>query len=163
MLFCDMDGVLADFNRGYHETFGIVANKTIDNVDWLKVRNHKDFFRNLPPMPDMLELWEFIGQFNPIILTGVPKDVPEAVSNKLGWIHRYLGNDVEVRCCQSSKKWQHALPGDVLIDDWVKYKHRWEKAGGMWITHISAKTTIETLKQHIGCTFANFFTELNNG
>ena len=36
-------------------------------------------------------------------------------------------------------------PGDILIDDWEKHKDAWVNAGGIWITHTSAKDTIEQL------------------
>lgn len=147
MLFCDMDGVLADFDRGYHDVFGIVANKTIDNVDWKKVRNHKDFFKNLPPMPDFDELWGFISQFNPVILTGVPSSVKEAPDEKKAWIIKNIGEHVEVRCCKSAEKYLHAQPGDILIDDWTKYQHKWLSVDGIWVTHTAAATTIEELKR----------------
>jgi len=145
-LFCDMDGVLADFDKGYFETFGIVVDREKDNVDWNLVRNQKDFFLNLPPMPDFRELWDFIEKYEPIILTGVPSDVPEAVSNKLSWIHKNIGDHVEVRCCKSRNKYKHAIIGDILIDDWMKYMHKWCNAGGVWITHTSAKNTISMMQ-----------------
>ena len=56
------------------------------------------------------------------MLTGVPKDVEEAPDNKRAWVVRHLGDHVEVRCCRSKEKCLHAAPGDVLIDDWEKYK-----------------------------------------
>ena len=33
-------------------------------------------------------------------------------------------------------------PGDILIDDWPKYKHLWEEAGGIFILHTSAAQSI---------------------
>jgi hypothetical protein len=143
-LFVDMDGVLADFERGYWEAFGVDVSKQTDNVDWTKVRNHKDFYLNLPPMPDISVLWSCIYQLNPIILTGVPHSVEEACANKTGWVRRCLG-DIEVRCCRSSEKYLHAEAGDILIDDWEKYRHKWEEVGGIWITHTSALETVNQL------------------
>ena len=39
----------------------------------------------------------------------------------------------------------HAAPGDVLIDDWEKYKSLWLDVGGVWITHRSAAETADEL------------------
>ena len=50
-----------------------------------------------------------------------------------------------MRCCRSREKCLHAAPGDVLIDDWVKYKSLGEGAGGRWITHRNAAATAEEL------------------
>ena len=63
--------------------------------------------------------------------------------NKRAWVVRHLGDHVDVRCCRSKEKCLHASPGDVLIDDWEKYKSLWVGAGGVWITHRSAAETAE--------------------
>ena len=38
-------------------------------------------------------------------------------------------------------------PGDVLVDDYLRYKDLWEKAGGRFVQHLTAKQTIEELKK----------------
>jgi len=58
-----------------------------------------------------------------------------------------LGELVEVRCCLSREKSLHARSGDVLIDDWEKYRSLWEAKGGRWITHVSAESSIEALRR----------------
>lgn len=145
-LFVDMDGVLADFDTHHEAVFGFRSDKLLDNVDWKAVRDTPDFYLNIPPMPDLPLLWSFIEPFRPIILTGVPWSVKEAASNKQAWVDRHLPG-TEIRCCLSKEKYLHAQTGDILIDDWDKYRHLWVEAGGRWITHISATNTIEALKQ----------------
>ncbi len=146
-LFVDMDGVLANFDAHYLATFNTPASKLIDNVDWKAVDAKGDFFLNIPPMPDLDHLWRFIEPLRPIVLTGVPKTVKAAVSNKRAWAKKHLGDHIEVRCCKSKEKCLHAEPGDILIDDWEKYRHLWLGAGGRWITHTSAADTIERLRE----------------
>lgn len=146
-LFVDMDGVLADFDAHHEATFGYRSDKLADNVDWDAVRGVKDFYLNIPPMADLQQLWERIGPLNPIVLTGVPWSVVEAPENKRAWVRKNLGSHVEVRCCKSAEKCLHARPGDILIDDWEKYKHKWIEVGGVWITHTSAAETIRQLDQ----------------
>lgn len=143
-LFVDMDGVLADFDRGYALHFGAHGGKEADNVDWAKVAAIPHFYRDLPPMPDLGELWTGIARYSPTVLTGVPSSVPEARDNKLEWIHKHLGN-VPVITCKSKDKCTYGSPGDILIDDWEKYKHLWVAMGGRWITHVSANTTLAEL------------------
>lgn len=147
-VFVDLDGVLADFDTGYERAFGVRPDKAADNVDWEAVRREPGFYARLPPMPDMLELWAAIVWLvpQPVILTGIPKGVPEAADNKRAWVARHLGPHIEVRCCLSREKCLHAWTGDVLIDDWEKYKHLWLERGGRWITHTSARSTIEQLR-----------------
>ena len=56
-IFVDMDGVLADFDRGYAALFGPHGGKEADDVDWL-VRNTPGVLNaSLPPMPDFDVLW----------------------------------------------------------------------------------------------------------
>jgi hypothetical protein len=144
-----MDGVLADFDKGYEQAFGVRPNKLSDDVVWEQVRAYKDFYRMLPPMPDLQELWVFARNHNPIILTGVPSDakVPEAQGNKEAWVRFHLGSSIEVRCVRSSEKCLHAKPGDILVDDWEKHKPKWLAVGGIWITHVSASESIRQLKE----------------
>ena len=59
-------------------------------------------------------------------------------------MRKHIGT-VPVWCCRSSEKYKAAEPGDILIDDWDKYKHLWTGAGGLWITHRSADETIQEL------------------
>lgn len=144
-IFVDMDGVLADFDTGYEVAFGVRADKVADNVDWYAVRALDNFYLNLPPMPDMPDLWRHVEPYQPIVLTGVPGLVAEAPENKRAWVRRHLGDHVEVRCCRSADKSRHAVPGDILIDDWEKYRHLWLAKGGRWVTHRSAAATIQQL------------------
>lgn len=143
-LFVDLDGVLADFDAGYFQRFNLVADKVADTVDWDRVRDTPHFYRDLPPMHDAMDLWNAVKWLSPTILTGVPSSVPEALDNKREWVTRWLG-DVPMIGCKSKDKSLHIQrPGDILIDDWEKYKHLWLERGGRWITHVSAS---ESLKQ----------------
>jgi hypothetical protein len=36
-------------------------------------------------------------------------------------------------------------PGDVLVDDYLRYRELWENAGGIFIHHVSAKESIRQL------------------
>jgi hypothetical protein len=144
-LFLDMDGVLADFDVGYGDRFGVRPSKADDNVDWKLVRRTANFYRDLPPMPDFKILWNEVRHLNPTVLTGVPKTVPEAPDNKRAWVAKHMGPDVPVICCLSREKSLHGRPGDVLIDDWTKYAHLWQAMGGTWITHTSAEASLRSL------------------
>ena len=151
-IFVDMDGVLADFDQHYENVFGVLPRRVADNVDWKQVRVAKNFFRDLPPMKDLDELWAFLEPFKPIVLTGIPSlkhDIVDAADNKRAWASKYLGPDVEVRCVLSKEKYLHAAPGDILIDDWEKYQDLWLAQGGQWVTHTSAASTIAQLKKLI--------------
>ena len=144
-LFVDMDGVLADFDQHHEADFGVRSDKLADNVDWQAVREVKDFYLQIPPLADMSVLWARIERYEPVVLTGVPAAVAEAPENKRAWVRKHLGAQVEVLCCPARKKSEYASAGDILIDDWDKYRHLWVAKGGIWITHRSAGETIAAL------------------
>jgi hypothetical protein len=151
-IWVDMDGVTADFDRHYIEEIGPLPPRDGNNrdVDWEEI-NKIDFFLTMPPMPDADLLWGFLaGLPNPKgILTGVPSSGTERASrNKVSWAaHQpFIPAGTEVRCLRSRDKFKHCTPGDILIDDWTKYKAHWEGAGGIFITHTSAADTIRQLK-----------------
>jgi hypothetical protein len=79
-LFVDMDGVLADFVQHHQAVFGWKPEKE-DNVDWTAVREVEDFYLNIPPMTDLELLWVRIERYQPIVLTGVAKEIAEAPAN----------------------------------------------------------------------------------
>jgi 5'(3')-deoxyribonucleotidase len=148
-LFLDLDGVLADFDTGYRERFNVVSDKALDNVDWSLVRDTPNFYRDLPPMPDMLELYHGVLNrgYSPIILTGVPTSVVEAPANKRAWVDKHLGPDVHMIACLSKDKCVHGRVGDILIDDWEKYQRLWLDMGGFWITHTGAEASLLRLSE----------------
>jgi len=148
-LYVDMDGVLADFDTGYLNAFGVRPSKEHDSVDWDLVRSKPDFYRSFPKMPDADDLWAYIAKYSPIVITGLPKSLMDVTAyNKNQWISQHYGQEAADRMilCLSAHKFHHCEPGDILIDDWNKYRDRWQKAGGVWITHTSAECTIEKLQ-----------------
>jgi hypothetical protein len=149
-LFIDLDGVLADFDTGYEQCFGTRPSITTDSVDWRLVRDRPHFYRDLPPMPDFQELWEGVQHLRPTILTGVPHSIAEAKANKREWVDLHLGTHVPMIGCRSVDKSLHMkAPGDVLIDDWTKYRHLWIERGGHWITHTSADESLRLLQEYL--------------
>jgi len=89
-LFVETDGVLADFALHHQAVFGWRPEKE-DNVDWAAVREVEDFYLNIPPMADLHLLWARIERYQPIVLTGVPKEIAEAPANKRAWARKHLG------------------------------------------------------------------------
>lgn len=149
-LFVDMDGVLADFHGGYQKRFGAIVDKgPNDNVDWGRIHAHGSFFRDLEPLHGADDLWRFVRHFSPTVLTGIPREVPDAADHKREWLsaHPLIGPGVPMIACQSKDKYRYCQPGDILIDDWEKYRHLWESAGGVWITHTDTPTTIASLSK----------------
>lgn len=146
-LFLDLDGVLADFDTGYKKQFGIDASRELDNVDWKLVESTENFYKNLPPMSGFEQLWEIAERHNPIILTGIPDSVAEALDNKRAWVDKHIGRHVRVIGCKSRDKSLYCEPGDVLLDDWEKYMNLWIAKGGRWITHRNIADSVSAISE----------------
>jgi len=148
-IFCDLDGVLVDFEGGFLQIHGRAHNSVPEGVMWKMIRDKEGHWALLPPMPDAQQLWDFIRPHKPTILTGCPTTGHElAVDGKRLWCLNNLTPDTKVITCLSRNKPQHMLaPGDVLIDDMEKNIKRWTDAGGIGILHTSAAKTIKELEK----------------
>lgn len=149
MIYVDMDGVVADFDTHYVNTIGPLPPRSAASrdVDWARIA-HGNWWAGIPLMHDAMMLWEYVARHKPTFLTGVPSTGRrQAESNKKDWIARKFGPHVPVITTSSSRKCEFCKPGDILIDDWEKYRHKWIDAGGTWITHKSAADTIKILKK----------------
>lgn len=148
-VFIDLDGVLADFDSRYEAVFGERNNHDAPEPPdfWSRLGAHADghFYAELVLMPDARELWAGVSAMNPIVLTGIPRSLPHAEPDKRAWVARHFGADVQVICCASKDKCRYGRPGDVLIDDWSKYRHLWEEMGGLFILHTSAASSLDAL------------------
>ncbi len=150
-IFCDLDGVLADFDFGFYIVMGIQpkeANKEQFKEFWNQVCVGPDFWSNLTQMHDFEILWDFIKVYKPIILTGCPySGKHHATKGKKHWCSKYLGSDIEVIATMSNMKQKFMKSkGDILIDDNADNCRRWTEAGGVAILHTNSKDTIENLK-----------------
>jgi 5'(3')-deoxyribonucleotidase len=148
-LFLDCDGVLADFNKKATEICGGPPREFEDKVGeqafWDKLYDTPEFFYSLDPMPDAYELVDAVKHLKPIILTGRPRG-EWSVDQKLRWRDKYFP-DLEMIVCRSRDKIKHAQPGDVIVDDWEKWRPLWVNGGGVWVLHTSAQNSIRELKK----------------
>lgn len=149
ILFCDMDGVLVNFRQGHIDAFGIDPEFMDNKTNWDMIYATPDFYKNLPPMDDYLHLWDGIKKYDPVILTGVSDPEAPFYEDKKWWIRNYLGDDVEVIGVHAPQKCTYCEPGDIIIDDRIKYKSLWVDAGGIWIGHTSARESLAELKLYL--------------
>lgn len=147
-IFCDFDGVLVDFERGFEIQYGKKHNEVPEFVMWKIISNNIAHWEQLPAMPGALQLWAYIAHREPTILSGCPSNgMKQAAAGKTIWKDRELGAHVPIITCLSRYKGKHIKePGDILIDDMEKNIKRWEEAGGVGILHTSAEDTIMQLK-----------------
>lgn len=140
---------MADFDTLASEVFGLPPRKAEAELGanrfWVDLQAYEDFYFKLPLMPDAMELYEAVKHLDHGILTGLPQgDWAEPQKRRWGGKHF---PDTKMICCPSKDKWLHMQPGDVIVDDWPKYKELWEEAGGIFVLHTSAKDSIAKLKE----------------
>ena len=150
-LYLDCDGVLADFESGatdllgmppraYEKRHGIAAF-------WREIARHPDFYGTLPLMPDAMELFAAVRHLVPVTLTGLPRG-NWAAAQKIRWAAEHFPG-TQILTVMAVDKRNHAQQGDILVDDQLKHAHLWEAAGGLFLHHKDAASTIAKLKEVI--------------
>ena len=147
-IYCDMDGVLADFESGYEELTGIDLRgefkKGDDFWDPIKVAG-VGFWAGLKWMPGGQELWDYLKPFNPQLLSAPSREQSSRIGKHVWVKHKIPGTKLILR--YASQKQQLATPESILIDDRQVNIDQWETAGGIGILHTSADDTIIQLKK----------------
>ena len=153
-IYCDMDGVIADFVTYTREHLG----HPFKDEYWTSLP--ENMFYLLPPMRDAHQLWKFIGKYNPNILTAVPRKSESrgpiserAADDKKKWVKKHF-NVPENRVYAVLRQFKSKFAKDcrdgrpnLLIDDQSKNVESFRRAGGIGIVHTSARNTIKELKK----------------
>jgi hypothetical protein len=135
ILFCDLDGVLVDFNAGVKKRLKKYPIELNQQIMWSVINKSMTFFELLPWMPKGKELWNAIREYDPIILTGVPYGNKTAAEQKRRWCARHLGPNVKIICCYSKDKPKYCLNDSILIDDRPNIANEWNEKGGEFILY----------------------------
>lgn len=147
MIFCDMDGVLVDFDGEFERKHGVLPYKIPREELWEIVINTKDYWINLPKTDDADKLINYLKHYNFQILTGLPVyGFDKAEKEKKQWLKNQYNITEGVICCLSKDKQNYGKPLDILIDDRPNNIAKWEEMGGIGILHTSADETIQKLK-----------------
>lgn len=152
-IYCDLDGVLVDLAGAMSKIFGenLKNNKFSDKLhelmNKLSVSERFDFWKNLDETHDCMELWNFIKQFDPFILTSC-SGITIACMGKKDWCKNHIDVDPHKVICvpHSDRKQHYAGPNKILIDDLESNINEWDAKGGIGILHENAKDTIKLLK-----------------
>jgi hypothetical protein len=172
-IYCDMDGVLCNFDQGYRDLTKIStekANSYSKSFFWNFFRKsldekdiqERDFWANLKWQPGGEKLWNFISPYMPNILSAPSVNLShseedkynpeknEAIIGKKMWIASHLNNVNEEIFVPAPEKAKFAGKNHILIDDLEKNITAWEAAGGIGILHKNANDTINTLIDKYG-------------
>lgn len=160
-IFFDMDGVLADFDRGVREFCGMepapqgVGWKPGEDVSmWEQIRKVDHFYDQLELMPGAKSMFDTLRRKygeRVEILTAIPKPdkgILTADEDKLKWVRRLLSPDVVINIVYRADKPDFCTGKDcILIDDFVENVEVWESCGGTGICFTSAEEVMEKVKR----------------
>ena len=159
-IYFDMDGVLADFDRGVEELCSmdyVPQGQRPDGFDdamWASIREVGHFYDKLEPMPGAKEMFDAVyGRYGSRceILTGIPKPgrgIATAGDDKINWVRRLLSEDIVVNIVFREQKPKYCTGRDcILIDDLDENISAWESYGGTGVLHTSSEETLSALKE----------------
>ncbi len=161
-IYFDMDGVLADFERGVKEICGITPPSQnggehehgYDDEMWNTIKKTPHFYDYLELMPGAKDMFDAVySKYGNKceILTGIPKlrrGIVNAAEDKKTWVKRLLSEDIIVNVVFREEKPQFCHgKGCILIDDMEKNIREWTDMGGTGIVNVSADKTMGRFKE----------------
>jgi len=148
-LFLDLDGVLADFDRGAEDLLGMPAAQFEKRFGikefWRRLAKAPEFYARLPLLPDARVLFDAVEHLTPTILTGLPLG-KWAAPQKVAWAAEHFPG-VPIITCMARDKHKHMKRGDVLVDDRENHRAAYEGAGVVFVHHKSAEDSISKLAE----------------
>jgi 5'(3')-deoxyribonucleotidase len=158
-IYCDLDGVLADFLAAASKALGRkITPKTpkLNNADWRQIRATEGYWEHLKFFASGRKLWSYIRKYQQVILSALPVSNTEwSIKGKRAWVSSNLpsvsGSRLLLVQRKEKQKYAKNASGrpNILIDDHPKNIREWEAAGGTGILHKSGAVdkTLAKLKK----------------
>ena len=159
-IYFDMDGVVADFDRGVLELCHMFPLEqelsTPEENDRLyeKMREVDHFYGNLKALPTGVVLfWELYRRYGKKvgILSGIPKPkrgITDAKDDKIEWCGTFLPDNIEINIVYREEKPDFCKgPDDYLVDDFSRNIEEWENSGGTGIYCMDVYDAIKQLRE----------------
>jgi len=151
-IYCDMDGVLVDLMSSIKKHLGTTKlnQGVLDDFFNSDAGKSTEFWANCDRESGSKQLWKYIKQYDPHILSACPsvcnKD-KAVIKGKTLWCEKNLSiPKSQVNIVQRREKQNFAGKDVILIDDHKKNIREWEGAGGTGVLHVNVRTTIKQLK-----------------
>jgi len=150
-IYCDMDGVIVDFVKGYKKLTGVDTSTYVkgNNSFWAPVdKEGPSWWANLEWKSDGPLLWQYIKKYRPNILSS-PSRSASSREGKKAWIKSHIPATQYREILLYPRHEKQLFSGDnhILIDDLEQTINEWNNKGGIGILHTSATNTIKELKK----------------
>src|SRR3546814_16504803 len=131
-LYLDCDGVLADFERGATEVFGMPLQEYERRHGlggfWKALARAPDFYARLPLMTDAMELFDAVRHLDPVILTGCQRGGWEEAEKERWAAANFPGT--RLIPCMAVEQRRPCRRSATLLADTMKHRHLGAEAGG---------------------------------
>jgi hypothetical protein len=151
-IYCDMDGVLVDFDKQFEKVSGGISPREYEEANgkeafWNLIDNENGvgFWVGMPWMPNGKQLWDYIKPNTPLLLSSPSRSNSSRLGKRL-WVRNNLPGTKLILANSYNKK-NYADSNNILIDDRPSNIDQWKAAGGIGILFISTDQTIEELKK----------------
>ena len=137
-LYCDMDGVLTNFEARFEHYSGMHPQEYEKKYglpafwELIDIKIGVKFWIGMDFMPQGRELWDFIKPYQPDLLTSPSRDNNSRLGKNL-WVKNNLSPKPKVIFSYSKDKQRFANENSILIDDKKSNINEWTSRGGIAI------------------------------
>jgi len=137
-IYCDMDGVLTDFQKRFEHFAGMLPkdyeNKYGTEQFWhlIDQKIGVRFWVGMDWMPHGKQLWDFILPYQPDLLTSPSRHETSRLGKNL-WVRNNLNPKPKVIFAYSADKQRYSKENAILIDDKKSNINEWSAKGGIAI------------------------------
>lgn len=158
-IYCDLDGVLCDFDSRFEHYTGMNPDEYKNNAIlkygdkkgtekfWDVIDNQVGmrFWAGMSWMPEGQQLWDYIKKYNPILLTA-PSYEDSSKEGKTLWVQEHLG-DYQIEFKPAKQKYEFSGPNKILIDDRLDTIQSWKSKNGIGILYENTEDVIRELQK----------------
>ena len=137
-LYCDMDGVLTNFEARFEHYSGMHPQEYEKKYglpafwELIDIKIGVKFWIGMDFMPQGKELWDFIKPYQPDLLTSPSRDNNSRLGKNL-WVKNNLSPKPKEIFSYSKDKQRFANENSILIDDKKSNINEWTSRGGIAI------------------------------
>ena len=137
-IYCDMDGVLTDFEKRFDHFSGMNPQEyekkygTPSFWELIDVKIGVRFWVGMDWMPEGRRLWDFIKPYQPHLLTSPSRNDTSRLGKNL-WVKNNLNPKPKTIFAYSADKQRYANENRILIDDKKSNINEWAAKGGIAI------------------------------